>query len=445
VTAQHHSAAEPSDAQINAALGLSLRVGELALASGVPSADAANTISAVAVASGMPRDQVSVDVTLNSLLVSITSDEDTPPFSRVLRVTGKRFDYTRLTRLYRFVDALVEGRLRPEAAGEALTAIIAAPRPYPLRVSEAGTAGLAGAVVLLIGGSLWGVAAAAVTTFLTLWLIDYVERRGLPRFFGNIAAGAMVTAVALGMVTAGLPVRPSFIVAGGIVALLPAVEILAAVSDALSGYVVTAAGRLVEVFFLSSGIAAGVVFVLNIAGRYDVNIRLFAPEESTAEPVVRLVAGAAASALFLIGVSGPWRLMPYAGAVGGLGVLIGLALARIDVLGVTSVAASAVVIGTIAVVMSRRLRVPALVLAVPGFIPLLPGLALYDGMFQISRGNTAIGIIVLTGAISSAVALASGVVLGDVISGRLRRWRRAVINASQRRRAHPGPSLGDTS
>lgn len=113
-----------------------------------------------------------------------------------------------------------------------------------------GTAGLAGAVVVLIGGNLWGVLAAAVTTFATLWLIDYIEQRGLPRFFGNVAAGAMVTAVAVLLVTAGLPVRPSFIVAGGIVALLPAIDILAAVSTRCPGYVVTAGGRFIDVLFL---------------------------------------------------------------------------------------------------------------------------------------------------------------------------------------------------
>ncbi len=412
-----------TDSQVSAALGLSLGIAELVLASGVPSADAASTLTAVAVASGIPRQQVSVDVTLNTLIVTITRDGDSPPFSRVVAVSGRALDYTRLTRLYRLVDDLVSGRVSSDDGQRVLQAITDASPPFPTRVAELGTAGLAGAVVAAIGGSLPGVAIAAAITLLTLRVIEFAERRGLPRFFANVAAGALVTAVAVLAVSLGAPVRPSFIVAGGIVALLPAIEILAAVSDALSGYVVTAAGRFVEVLFFASGIAAGVVFVLNIAVRYGVNVRVFAVEESTAEPIVRLVAGALASALFLLGVSGPWRLMPCAGLVGGVGVAATLALAGIDVVGVTALASAAVLIGTIAVLLGRRLRVPALVLTVPGFIPLLPGLALYDGMFQISRGNTSIGITVLVGAVSGAVALASGVVLGDVISARARHWR----------------------
>ncbi len=67
---------------------------------------------------------------------------------------------------------------------------------------------------------------------------------------------------------------------------------------------------------------------------------------------------------------------------------------------------------------------PALVPAVAGFMPLLPGLALYRGMFRIVMGETAVGIATVLGAIGVVTALASGVVLGDLAARRLRRLRR---------------------
>jgi uncharacterized membrane protein YjjB (DUF3815 family) len=92
--------------------------------------------------------------------------------------------------------------------------------------------------------------------------------------------------------------------------------------------------------------------------------------------------------------------------------------------GVFVTASAAVLVGTVAVVVAGRLQVPSLVLAVAGFVPLLPGLALYRGMFRVSQGQTTLGLVTLTAAVGTVIALASGVVLGDLAATRLRRLRR---------------------
>jgi len=76
-----------------------------------------------------------------------------------------------------------------------------------------------------------------------------------------------------------------------------------------------------------------------------------------------------------------------------------------------------------------RLRVPPLLVAVCGIVALLPGLAIYRGLFWlIVEGNLQAGLGSLTSAL--AVGLAAGVTLGEFLATPVRsgvdRFERAV-------------------
>jgi uncharacterized membrane protein YjjB (DUF3815 family) len=67
-------------------------------------------------------------------------------------------------------------------------------------------------------------------------------------------------------------------------------------------------------------------------------------------------------------------------------------------------------------VISRRLRIPPLVIAVAGMVPLLPGLTTYRALFELAVERSNSGLSTLMVATSIALALAAGVVLGEYLA-----------------------------
>ena len=124
---------------------------------------------------------------------------------------------------------------------------------------------LASSVAVMIGASL----AAAVITVLVVLAGTGVNRVhagfDLPEFYGN-AINALVATVLAGLAyavatLAGSPLGEqdfAFIVAGGIVAMLPGRTMAAAIEDVLFGFPLTGAGRLLSVLVALMGLIIGI-------------------------------------------------------------------------------------------------------------------------------------------------------------------------------------------
>ena len=86
----------------------------------------------------------------------------------------------------------------------------------------------------------------------------------------------------------------------------------------------------------------------------------------------------------------------------------------------TGVTLACVVIGFGGRLVALRMGAPAVVLLVPAIGPLLPGLAVFRGMSDLvtgaGQGATAptTGLLALLGATATALAIATGAVLGDL-------------------------------
>jgi uncharacterized membrane protein YjjB (DUF3815 family) len=101
-------------------------------------------------------------------------------------------------------------------------------------------------------------------------------------------------------------------------------------------------------------------------------------------------------------------------------------------------AAAAVLLGFCGEALSDRLQVPPLLVAVCGIVPLLPGLAIYRGLFEIVvDGDVEGGTAALVGAAAIGLALAAGVALGEYL-GRPLSGKRDRFDRSVRRRATAG-------
>jgi uncharacterized membrane protein YjjB (DUF3815 family) len=89
-------------------------------------------------------------------------------------------------------------------------------------------------------------------------------------------------------------------------------------------------------------------------------------------------------------------------------------------------AAAAVLIGVVSYSVAGRVRVPPLAVVVPAIVPLLPGLAIYRGLSELSAGGD--GTLSIVSAGTTAIALAAGVIFGEYLAQPLKREARRLEN-----------------
>ncbi|MCO7219028.1 threonine/serine exporter ThrE family protein [Klenkia sp. PcliD-1-E] len=416
------------EATARSALSLALRIGEAMMSVGASAADV--TAGALRVAAAYGLTDCQVDMTFTSLTIGYDPD-DVPPLVVMRIVRPRGLDYTRLQGITDLATEVTDGLLALEEAHRRLDAVLAAPHPYRRSLHALGWSGVAACVAVLLGGS-WLVAlVAAVTTAVVERTIRLLNRRGLPVFFQQAAGAAVVTSTAVVLVAAGVEIRASLVVAAGIVVLLAGLYLVGAAEDAISGFPVTAAARAFEVVTLTTGIVVGIAAVLDVARRVEVPLRVVDPATVSVPFAVALTAAA------LMG--GSWALASYAGprglavavVAGGLSWATTAAAGALGVGPAVASAAAAAVVGFGGEALGGRLRVPALLVAVCGIVPLLPGLAIYRGLFAVVvGGDVAGGTGELVGAAAVGLALAAGVVLGRYLGrplgGQLDRYERRV-------------------
>ncbi|TNC28019.1 threonine/serine exporter family protein [Amycolatopsis alkalitolerans] len=406
----------PDDATVNFVLDLTLRIGEVQMASGAGASDVTATILALTSALGMPHCEV--DVIFTSITVTCHRGTDMAPVSAVRVVRSRSLDYTRLSETELLVRQITRGRTSAEEAYAALHRITGAPHPYPRWVATLAWGGMAFFITLLIGGTLDLAVGALVISSLVDRLGRLLNKYALPFFFQQAVGGLVATGLATLTVKTGLvPTSFSTLVASAaITVLLSGLSTVSAVQDAITGYNVTAAGRTMETALMSAGLITGVAFALNLAKSFGFpQVEPELPTQTVLTLPVMIVAGAGTAACFALGSYSKLRPLLVAATAGaiGAGVYGGLVLATFDVITASGVAAT--LVGFCGGVLSRRLKVTPLVVAVSGITPLLPGLSTYRGLYELAtQGNG--NVSTLMKAVTIGLALAAGVVLGEYLA-----------------------------
>jgi uncharacterized membrane protein YjjB (DUF3815 family) len=105
-------------------------------------------------------------------------------------------------------------------------------------------------------------------------------------------------------------------------------------------------------------------------------------------------------------------------------VATSLLVARVDQVGpIASTGVAAVLLGAVGRLAALRLGAPAMVLVVPASYGLLPGLAIFRGLYQLVGASSDAGsltqqggIATLLGALAVLLAIAAGSVLGEFLA-----------------------------
>lgn len=410
-----------ADAHIYRTLDLALRVGEMLLSNGAGAADVTATMSTVAHHLGVRQAQV--DLTFTTLTMSHQERPESPSATATRHVTHRETDFDDLTSVDQLVRDLLDDTIDLDEARQRIAQIASTGHRAPRWAVTLAWAALGASVAVLIGGTplvalIAGIAAAGAEA-----IQRYLATYRLPDFYLQVAGGAFASLLAVATEASGAPVDPGRVIVSGIVTLLAGLGFIGAFQDALSGYYVTANARILEVMLSTIGIIAGVGGGLTIGSMLGVEVSSATSSIELAPIPIAAAGGALAAAAFALSAYAPTRAALPIAAVGGAATAIYVALSGPGVSPAWPSGAAAVFVGTVGFSVARRVRVPPLVVVVPGIVPLLPGLSIYRGLSQLATDNF-VGIISLIAAVASAIALSSGVILGEYFAQPLGREAR---------------------
>ncbi|SDG06081.1 Uncharacterized membrane protein YjjP, DUF1212 family [Sinosporangium album] len=396
------------------AMGLALRVGELLLGSGEATETVSETMRRIAATYGVRKCEA--DVNLSSLSISHVPGGDRAPVTAERRVRRRQPDYDRLIAVSSLVRRINAGELPLPEAETRLRDITRRVGVYPNWLIVTSLALIAASASILVGGG-WVVAVAAfAATVLGDRVGAWLARRGVAEFFQLLVASLLGTLVAVGLIWQKVPVQASAVVVGAVVALLPGRALVACVQDGIAGEYVTAAGRLTEVLFIVAGVVSGIGTAIAVGLRLGVPVTVDdVPVAPLSLEAPQLLGAAAVSLTFAVALLVPPRHVLPGALGGGLIWTAYVLLSEADFPPLIATAVACAAIGLLGTAYAKLVKVPAMVFIVPAVGPLLPGTLLYRGMLDVSLGHLAGGTVNLVQAISTALAIGAGVILGAEI------------------------------
>jgi len=402
-------------------MDLALRVGEMLLANGAGTADVSATMSSICHHLGLRGTYV--DVTYIMLTMVHDQELDQPPLILRRNVRLRETDFEDVTAIDRLVSDLLADEIDLDEARSRL-AVLASSGHRRRRAVVILASGLVGAGVAMMLGGGWFVTVVALLAAVVIeWVRTRLYARRLPEFYIQVTGGLCASLMAVGAAATGLSAVPSLVIAANIVVLLAGLGLMGAIQDALTGYLLTAGARLLEVLLATAGIVAGVSGGIMVGKMLGINLDTTPtwPDLSYL-PFVTIGAGVAAAG-FAVSAHAPWSIVP---AITVIGACAGAASSSMAERGLDRPWAAgivAVAIGLVSYPVSRWFRVPGLVIVVSAIVPLLPGLTVYLALAQLADENLA-GVLAGMRAISVALALAAGVILGEYVIQPLRRETR---------------------
>ena len=402
-------------------LDLALRIGEMLLSNGAGAADVTAAMLAVTHVCGLRR--VTADVTFTQLTLTHQPSLDEPATLQIRRVTHREIDYEDLTMVDHLVGDLLDGTIDRDEARSALNRLVSSGHRRPRWGITAGWGVMGAGIALLLGAG----AVVTALAFVAAAAIDRTQRvlsrRRLPTFYLQVAGGLLATLIAVAASALDLGVQPSQVVTTGIIMLLAGIGFMGAMQDALAGFPLTAGARILEAVLATVGVIAGVSGGLALGRALGVRLGRVEPGAAALSDASLMTFGAAiAAAAFAFASYAPLRALVPVALVGGFGTMVYLAVLSLELGEGWAAAWAAITIGVVTHAVAGRIRVPPLVVVVPAVVPLLPGLAIYRGLALLAEGQS--GMLHLAGAGVTAVALASGVILGQYAAQPLKREAR---------------------
>ncbi len=411
--------------EIHLSMDLILRIGEMLLSSGAGAADVTATMRSVADHLGLRQGEV--DVTFTALSMSYQRSIDDVPMLMMRHVQQRDIDYEDLTAVDHLVRDLLLDRTDLYLARTRMATIVSLGHAFPRWAVTVAWGVMAAGVGVFLGGGFVVSAVAALAAVLIDRVQILMARRRLPFFYHQVAGGAIATLLAAGVAATPVEVDESLVVTANIIMLLAGIGLMGAVQDALTGFYLTSGARLIEAMMATAGIIAGVALGISVSDVLEIPLNNLVPGQFKYSDLPTVVLGAAvSSAAFSVACYAPRRAVAPIAMITAVAAVIGQAVELNGFGRAAAAGVAAFFVGLVAYAVAGRVRVPPLVVAVPAIVPFLPGLSIYRGLTYLADGGFLVsqGILALMTAISVAIALASGVILGEYVAQPLKREAR---------------------
>ncbi|GAA1808821.1 threonine/serine exporter family protein [Nesterenkonia flava] len=412
-----HQAEHPVDADELETIAFVLDLGEALFRYGAGALEVESSIIAVTAAFGMKN--TDADITNQSIILN-WAPEGKIPYTRVRVVRSWSSNFKALAAVHELVTDIIAGRLTRSEAEQRLEEITREPKPYPRWLVTLAGAVFASFFASFLGAPLLDAALGFAATIMVLWTTRQLTAWRVPEFYTLAAGGFVASGFAMAAFMLDAEITPSMVVAGGLMILLPSARIVSAIQDAINGFPITSAGRLVSAMIAFAGMTSGIMAAVVIADL------LGAPPIEIAEGLTRiyhptimvgLVFFAALAAAIV--EQSRWRMVLPTAIVSALGFIAFYAGEMIGLGDRVTPLIGATVVGALGRVVALRMGAPQLVVAVPAMMFMLPGLMVFRGMYQIAIENSSTfmmaGLFQLFNALIIILAIAAGIVLGDVM------------------------------
>ncbi|MFK3835854.1 threonine/serine exporter ThrE family protein [Microbacterium sp. NPDC087868] len=402
-------------------LDLATRIGESMFAVGASAHEVTLAITRVCEAYALKG--VQVDVTYNSVTVSFHLSGEVWPETllRVVRVAAP--DHAKLQRVQALV-ADVEAGLDLESARTAFRVIRRVPFRYQQSVVVVARAMLAVGVSILLGASPIIVGLTFIAALAAALTQARLARVRVPLFFSQIAGGFVTTVVAVAVSALGsagiepfVGIRPSIIVASGIVLMLAGLTVVGAAQDAIDGFALTAGGRILDLTMQTLGVVIGILVGLELGSVLGFTMDL--PDDPAPfGPLLGVFAGAIIIAVAVAVFNGAGiRIILVSALLSAITIAGYTASVALNLHPAAASAIGALLASFVGVLIAHNLHVPSVAVTTAAIVPLVPGVAVFQGLLEmVHNGGTSMGVVGAGGSLIDAavigIGLASGASLG---------------------------------
>ena len=386
-----------------------------------------------------------VHIDISSTLITVSQDRgnDREPLTLIRTIDFRDTDYKRVQALQNLVLSVRGHKIQLEDAEKEFDKIVREPKLYPRWLRHVMAGGISAGVVILYSGAPLMVLLAFLMGVATSWSIDFLSRRGLASFYIQILVSLCITLVATLTVWLNiqfsLNMNPTLMLIGGIVMLMAGMMIVGALQDAIDEYYVTANARLLRVVVATGGVVIGVLMGLFIAGRFGITFPTTPERLPLADEGLRYLGAFIIASGFAASNYAPRLTFLMSGLAGLLSYFILQLMMDFNLGIVVSSGIAATAVGLLATFGSRFWHFPSVAIISAAIVPLVPGLAFYNGLMGVS-GNVAgspefmAGLTILMRAVAIGIAVAAGATLGNMIGRPLRRRMIALSNKLPKRR-----------
>lgn len=114
---------------------------------------------------------------------------------------------------------------------------------------------------------------------------------------------------------------------------------------------------------------------------------------------------------FSIFFNSPVKSLIPAGTIGGIGWTVSITLLDFSGNAILANSCAAALISLLSEILARKMKYPAIIFVIPGILPLIPGLGLYNTMLSLVNGNYTSAISIGTNALFVSASIAMGILL----------------------------------